>query len=533
MVVRVGKVDSPRGQTETSPSSRTLEPGVATIRHARAACRLVARSKRCPVSWTECMPNVFISYRRDDCPYAAHLVFELLKQYTPVTFDVSTIPKGVDFAQHLKAKVSECDILLAVIGDGWITSKNRQLLESTDDWVRIEIESALTSKIPVLPVLVGNALMPKVDDLPKELQSLANINASTLRAGENLQHHLDQLIKECGVSHPTIAFLKMLLFRLRPFFFHLASVPAVMTLAITYWYIGYSMKWRLAAAVAAVGFSAWLFILLRQPNTLQRANLLDARRRTFAVILTTLTVLTALVGIPDWIAWYHFPRIEGTSIGMDLRQIPAGNCPMGAPGNQNNVHVDGFSMGICEVTQRQYRLVMGPIFPSRFRGDDLPVETISWMDAIDFCNALSVREDLPPYYKIDESTVSIPDLKAVGYRLPTEAEWEYACRAGSTTDYCFGNNSGKLHWYAWYEDNASDQTHPVGTRWPNNLGLHDMHGNVFEWCWDEFGPRSARVNRGGSWGQEPGRCRSSFPSGHDSQDDYFKNLGFRVARYSD
>ena len=175
-----------------------------------------------------------------------------------------------------------------------------------------------------------------------------------------------------------------------------------------------------------------------------------------------------------------------------------------------------FYLGVYPVTQHEY-MQMIKKNPSHFSGNDrLPVESVSWFDAVAFCNELSRKEGLKPFFTINGQSVEVPDWNGPGYRLPTEAEWEYACRAGTTTRFSFGDDEELLGEHAWYDQNSGDQTHPVGEKKPNPFGLFDMHGNVWEWCWDWFdasdynnelvhidprGPKTgkARVLRGGSW----------------------------------
>ena len=166
-----------------------------------------------------------------------------------------------------------------------------------------------------------------------------------------------------------------------------------------------------------------------------------------------------------------------------------------------------FFLGIHEVTQGQYQAVMGNN-PSLFKGsDDLPVENVSWLDAVGFCNKLSEREKRTPFYRIDGTEVTI--VGGNGYRLPTEAEWEYACRAKSTTLYPFGDDAGKLGEHAWYDGNSEGKTHPVGQKLPNAWGLYDMLGNVWEWCADWYRREilclvAACRPAGAVWGLAPG-----------------------------
>jgi formylglycine-generating enzyme required for sulfatase activity len=187
-----------------------------------------------------------------------------------------------------------------------------------------------------------------------------------------------------------------------------------------------------------------------------------------------------------------------------------------------------YYLGAFEVTQEQYEKVM-ETNPSRFNGEKNPVEKVSWNDAVSFCKRLSAMQE--------EKTAGRE------YRLPTEAEWEYACRAASTTSFCFGDNSESLAEYAWFGAGPLGKTHPVGEKRPNRWGLYDMHGNVHEFCQDYWyanysseaaidpkGPSdgASRVIRGGCWYQEANQCRSAFRTKKPPLDsDYY--VGFRVA----
>jgi formylglycine-generating enzyme required for sulfatase activity len=253
------------------------------------------------------------------------------------------------------------------------------------------------------------------------------------------------------------------------------------------------------------------------------------------------------------------PSIAGEVItsrftGMKLRLIPAGTFMMGSRDDDKEAYDDenparevkitrGFYLGETEVTQGQYRQYGGEE-PSRFRGsDDLPVENVSWLEAVTYANHLSFREELPPFYDgIEDKRVTVPDWKGEGYRLPTEAEWEYACRGGNRGRYGFGDDASLLGEYAWFDGNSGIKTHEVRQKRANGYGLFDMHGNVWEWCWDRYGeklpggvdPRGdetapGRVIRGGYQFDNARRARSAVRKRNGPQYPA-PSLGFRLAR---
>jgi len=207
-------------------------------------------------------------------------------------------------------------------------------------------------------------------------------------------------------------------------------------------------------------------------------------------------------------------------------QIPGGKFIMGdkeevdAPPHE--VVVSAFLMDAHLVTQELFQKFMGTN-PSRWKGGTNPVEQLRWSDAAKFCNRRSEAEGLQPCY--DLKTLKC-NFDANGYRLPTEAEWEYACRAGTTSAYFFGDNPAKLGDYAWFQKNAGGRPRPVGQKQPNPWGLHDMTGNVWEWCNDFYkvdyyqesprenphGPETGdkMVLRGGAFKFSAENCRSGY-----------------------
>lgn len=190
-----------------------------------------------------------------------------------------------------------------------------------------------------------------------------------------------------------------------------------------------------------------------------------------------------------------------------------------------SVDVPAFRLAAFPTNQERYARVTGRR-PSAAQGDRLPVEGVSWLDAIRFCNALSRCEGLAPAYRLHGEVVEW-DVSADGYRLPTEAEWEHACRAGTS-----GARYGPLDEIAWYRGNSQERMRDVGGKRPNAWGLYDMLGNVWEWCWDTDGDGNKpdyRVLRGGGWFDEHWSCRASVRR-RSHPDFRIDDVGFRVAR---
>lgn len=290
----------------------------------------------------------------------------------------------------------------------------------------------------------------------------------------------------------------------------------------------------------------------QQPESTIPANVESQPAQAPPTAIAPFDAAQAALHQQEWAKYLKVPVEVTNSIGMKLKIIPAGKFKMGGDKVARDVTLtQSYYMGMYEVTQEQYERVMKKN-PSRFKGVQNPVEEVSWDDAVEFCRQLSL----------------LPDEKTAGhtYRLPTEAEWEHACRAGTTTSFSFGDDASQFYDYGWASENSGNerldvnsifatdpdnswarlmandcQPHPVGTKLPNPWGLYDMHGNTFEWCQDLFanlptdaaidprGPESGenRVIRGGSWINGAGSIAvyhrdNHKPSHHDT------GVGFRV-----
>jgi formylglycine-generating enzyme required for sulfatase activity len=308
--------------------------------------------------------------------------------------------------------------------------------------------------------------------------------------------------------------------------------------------IGKAINAQYVLAANAMSLGAELNLFLAQIlniNTLAMLTGSDVEYRTITDGLHLMPELSfQLTGVRSETADYTGPTnmvwIAGGTFRMGSISGEADEEPV------HTVQVNGFFIGRAEVTQKEYLDILGTN-PSFLKGNTLPVVNITWFDAIEYCNKLSLKQGLTPAYSGSNENI-VCNFTANGYRLPTEAEWEYAARGGNRDTlrfpYAGGNTVGLLGWYA---DNSGREPHDVESKSPNSLGLYDMSGNVWEWCWDWYGPYSGdsatnplgepagtwRVTRGGSWNTSADQLRSTYRS-YSAPSMRYYDLGFRIIR---
>ncbi len=342
--------------------------------------------------------SIFISYRRTDTIAQTGRIYDrLVAEFGAehVFQDVDDIPLGVDFAEHLDKVVSQCRVMLVVVGETWATvteADGTRRLDNPDDFVRIEIESALKRGIPVIPLLLEGVAMPQRSQLPVSLHPLLRRNGMQVGYGPRFHPDMDRLIKK-----------------------------------------GLQGLMRAIPGPEDVGVAAWQEEL-------------------------------------------------GSGVILEMVRVPGGDFLMGSPEGeggdderpQHRVKVEPFMMGKYPVTQAQWRAVAAlpkvkqdlEPEPSFFKDDNKPVEAVSWDNAVEFCQRLTRHT-------------------GKDYRLPSEAEWEYACRAGTTTAFHFGDTitSDLANYNASKGDEFGSKgkylatTTDVGSYPANRFGLYDMHGN--------------------------------------------------------
>ena len=280
--------------------------------------------------------------------------------------------------------------------------------------------------------------------------------------------------------------------------------------------VGFRNKIVTGQAVLAAGGSVLVILLY---VVVIRA-ITKRQRPQFSLAYLVVMVLVAGIGVMGGTRWWEAERglVEART---EYAAAMARRTPVEVPAHEVTL-TKPYYMGRYEATQEQYEQIIGTN-PSHFKGQNLPVEMVSWNDAQGFCR-------------------KVGDKTGLKVRLPTEAEWEHACRAGTRTSYYTGDLEADLDRTGWYDENSNDTTHPVGQKLPNAWGLYDAHGNVWEWVqdlWESYKAEPAidpqgtsqyeyRVMRGGSFQYDASRCRSAFRGGNNSAVRNC-NVGFRVA----
>jgi formylglycine-generating enzyme required for sulfatase activity len=450
--------------------------------------------------------KIFLSYRASDMQGQAPLVVGKIVQRLGAHYGAANIilerpivPEGSRFDGIVKGLVGQADVVLAVIGPDWARSL-RSLADSAEDFVRAELLAAMQMGIPVIPVLLNETPMPGPDDLPDALADLAGMQRFRLSTGSDmapqllqLTHHLDSSIRSAAPTTP------------------------------------------MAVAAAA-------------PVAVRPHRESQPRKRNHTTTLVWLVAILAMAGVMINITpkfqQQATPRPDRdptndylNSIGDRMVWCPPGTFVMGSPETEEGHSKDelqhevtlttGFWIGAHEITQAQWKLVTGSFHASHVKKQQtaLPVTMISWDEAAAFCDLISAQEGR-------------------NYKLPTEAQWEYACRAGMAGPQ---NREGmELNDLGWHEGNSGGVPHLVGEKARNNWGLQDMHGNVFEWCRDVYEPYAAapvidpagpekgefRIYRGSAFDIGNPYHRSAYRSWNKAEH-RAPNLGLRIVSLPD
>lgn len=496
------------------------------------------------------MTKIFISYRREDSQHQADRLHAVLKREAPrssVFIDIDNIPVGIDFVEHLDRQVAQCDVLLALIGPDWLSAAEGaggRRLDDSKDFVRIEIASALKRGIPVAPVLLDGAVMPKENQLPDDLRPLARRQGAEIRRS-TFDDDAGRMIRSLGLdgASNSTATRKSLL-------------------------MGGGIMAPIAMGAVVLGVGAWL--LVADPFKWRGGSPPDADGAPASNSSAGLAAPTAKVSSPVGTEGAERAFAAAASEGPvasrvfrdcadcpEMVALPSGSFTMGSRNSEKGRYLEEgpqhpvdiayqLAAGKSEVTVRQYLACVadGACKQPEWRDPDTsaynkdsyaalgpaleapdnPVVGVSWNDAQDYAAWLSKRTGL-------------------SYRLLTESEWEYAARAGTQTAYSFGDVI--THDLANYD--GGPETTTIAGKYPaNTFGLYDMHGNAAEWVADCHvgaysgqssdggaialcGTSAARMFRGGSWLSEPLKLRSASrnwlePAMRTSI------LGFRIAR---
>ena len=501
--------------------------------------------------------KIFINYRRGNAtaPELNLGAAQALNvaQYLETRFgksrifiDIDRLRAGQKFPAVLEGKLADCAVMLAIIGPGWLEATDAETgarrLDNPEDWVRLEIERALALGVPVIPVLVGGMALPKKADLPPSLQPLTDHHtASISHAG--FAHEMAGLAGDIqallgkppwGRIAASLAGLATTAFVVALLLYGPFRVPSTATAPLHDILSDEEMGLSQRAAAIPVAKT--------QGDITREADAGNTAETNAADIATANRDAIALLEPGSGQSARDCWQDDGAKVcGPEMVVVPLGQYTMGSnkeddeKPNHDVTIAKPFVVGKFSVTFDEWDACVDhggckakPKDEGWGRGTR-PVIHISWDD---------VTSQYLPWLSAKTGKT---------YRLLTEAEWEYAVRAGTKTLYSFGDNEADLGTYAWFAANSGNKTHPVGEKKPNPWGLYDMHGNVWQWvqdCWHES-YRSApdngsawtrsctdggrRVVRGGSWYYVPRALRSAYRYGFNSGNRTF-HFGFRVAR---
>ncbi|WP_395647382.1 SUMF1/EgtB/PvdO family nonheme iron enzyme [Terricaulis sp.] len=482
---------------------------------------------------------IFIGYRRDDTADVAGRIYDALERKfgrDRLFKDVDNLRPGADFGAYIKSVLPRCQVALILIGPGWLDARDEagaRRLDDPNDWVRVEVETALaTPGLDVVPVLVNGARMPKSDELPATLHPLLRRHAAVIRRDPDFRDDVGKLSAALSASVKTgLLDLSSIGGERRAATAPSSSPPrrnAVMM------FVG---GVAVALVLVALG-GAWRFLGPPESSPVETATTAsnlpgeDADGPRGAATPTTTATGQSQQQGPQTPSVQTAPETQAPIALPDMVRIPGGSFVIGSPtteagrenveGPQRTMQVAAFYLSRTEVTFAQWATCVDDGGCNRYRPADQgwgrgarPVINVSWNDAQAYVQWLRRRT-------------------GQRYRLPSEAEWEYAARAGTTTAYSTGASLSTSQ-----ARFSSNSTAPVGSFPANQFGLYDMHGNVWEWVEDCYRERydatsclagiSARDLRGGAWGDPPVRLRSASRSAL-SETARTRDLGFRVAR---
>jgi len=581
-------------------------------------------------------PKIFLSYRREDSAFQTTAIHEKLVDAfgnERVFMDFDSIAPGRDFRARLQLAISQCDVCLAVIGEHWLDAQKdgRRRLDDPRDFVRIEIESALSRDIPVIPLLLGSAVVPAPESLPESLRELSYRNALAIRPGRDFKNDIQALVsqiqslpaspegsaqlgesipqvepppaeKSTPLAHPSAAgaedrAIKQYYIRQGTNISGPLTSRALKELAASRM-LGPDDEvsqdrtvWTVARKVRGLRFDLESPKLTESLSGEHPVTALEAAPPATPpqsspaepAGIGSQTVAPPAdrpVQVPPWVmaakarlqtpssstgalpvpcqpqpakprmrtTWQVGDSRQDNVLAMKFMGCPPGKFQMGSPPSELGRETDedqvsvtlsaGFWLGKFPVTQGEWERLMrtspwkGKVFVKE--GSDYPATYINWDEANEFAERLNRQERKAGRLADDWS-----------YALPTEAQWEYACRAETTSRFSFGDVDAQLNGFAWFAANTSavgeEFAHRVGRKQQNAWGLSDMHGNVWEWCRDMRVEKlpggndpqvvvggTERVCRGGGWLSDASNCRSAIRFGYSPVHRSF-NLGFRIA----